>query len=63
MSDNAAREWRFYLDDMIGFADYLGVSLLVPVPGQRHKPAAGRIKRKDPEATSSKFAEYIPYWA
>lgn len=25
--------------------------------------AAGRIKRKDPEATSSKFAEYVPYWA
>lgn len=21
MSDNAAREWRFYLDDMIGFAE------------------------------------------
>jgi hypothetical protein len=44
--------------------DYLGVSLLlVHVPGQCNKPAAGRIKRKDPEATSSKFAEYIPYWA
>lgn len=25
--------------------------------------AAGRIKRKDPEATSSKFVEYVPYWA
>lgn len=25
--------------------------------------AAGRIKRKDPEAASSKFAEYVPYWA
>ncbi len=24
---------------------------------------AGRIKRKDPESASSKFAEYIPYWA
>ena len=24
---------------------------------------AGRIKRKDPTSTSSKFAEYIPYWA
>lgn len=23
----------------------------------------GRIKRKDPDATSSKFVEYIPYWA
>ncbi len=23
----------------------------------------GRIKRKDPEATSSKFVEYVPYWA
>jgi predicted HTH transcriptional regulator len=25
--------------------------------------AAGRIKRKDPTSSSSKFAEYIPYWA
>jgi len=24
---------------------------------------AGRIKRKDPTSSSSKFAEYIPYWA
>ncbi|MEN6332222.1 MAG: transposase [Smithella sp.] len=24
---------------------------------------AGRIKRKDPTSISSKFAEYIPYWA
>lgn len=24
---------------------------------------AGRIKRKDLTSTSSKFAEYIPYWA
>jgi len=24
---------------------------------------AGRIKRKDPTSVSSKFAEYIPYWA
>lgn len=24
---------------------------------------AGRIKRKDPNATSSKFTEYLPYWA
>jgi len=24
---------------------------------------AGRIKRKDPTSASSKFAEYIPYWA
>lgn len=24
---------------------------------------AGRIKRKDPDSASSKFAEYIPYWA
>jgi predicted HTH transcriptional regulator len=24
---------------------------------------SGRIKRKDPSAASSKFAEYIPYWA
>lgn len=24
---------------------------------------SGRIKRKDPESTSSKFVEYIPYWA
>lgn len=24
--------------------------------------ALGRIKRKDPEATSSKFVEYVPYW-
>ena len=23
----------------------------------------GRIKRKDPEAKSSKFVEYLPYWA
>ena len=23
----------------------------------------GRIKRKDPDATSSKFVEYVPYWA
>ena len=25
--------------------------------------AKGRIKRKDPDATSTKFAEYVPYWA
>lgn len=25
--------------------------------------AHGRIKRKDPDATSSKFVEYVPYWA
>lgn len=25
--------------------------------------ARGRIKRKDPDATSSKFVEYVPYWA
>lgn len=24
---------------------------------------AGRIKRKDPDSPSSKFAEYVPYWA
>lgn len=24
---------------------------------------AGRIKRKDPDSSSSKFAEYVPYWA
>ena len=24
--------------------------------------AAGRIRRKDPHATSSKFTEYLPYW-
>lgn len=24
---------------------------------------AGRIKRKNMDSTSSKFAEYIPYWA
>ena len=24
---------------------------------------AGRIKRKDPTSSSSKFAEYVPYWA
>jgi hypothetical protein len=24
---------------------------------------AGRIKHKDPASSSSKFAEYIPYWA
>lgn len=23
----------------------------------------GRIKRKNPDATSSKFVEYVPYWA
>ena len=23
----------------------------------------GRIKRKDPDAKSSKFVEYVPYWA
>jgi ATP-dependent DNA helicase RecG len=23
---------------------------------------AGRIKRKDPTSSSSKFAEYVPYW-
>ncbi|MGH8557306.1 MAG: ATP-binding protein [Methylococcales bacterium] len=29
----------------------------------RDAVAAGRIKRKDPDSPSSKFAEYIPYWA
>lgn len=29
----------------------------------RDAVAAGRIKRKDPDSASSKFAEYIPYWA
>jgi len=24
---------------------------------------SGRIKRKDPTSSSSKFAEYVPYWA
>lgn len=29
----------------------------------RDAVAAGRIKRKDLDSASSKFAEYIPYWA
>ncbi len=29
----------------------------------RDAVGAGRIKRKDPNSPSSKFAEYIPYWA
>lgn len=29
----------------------------------RDAVGAGRIKRKDPDSPSSKFAEYIPYWA
>ncbi len=29
----------------------------------RDAVSAGRIKRKDPDSPSSKFAEYVPYWA
>lgn len=29
----------------------------------RDAVVAGRIKRKNMDSTSSKFAEYIPYWA
>lgn len=41
--------------------------------GERQRPqvslvikntlAAGRIKQKDPDSNSTKFVEYVPYWA